>query len=341
MSLVKDGPFAGAMTGIEYECLQAVGSNLGIGDLKAVIKLIDVADRSGMDAMSMGVTISWAMETFERGIFTKEDFKCEKFPEGFEPYFGAEEEAVAIAEMIYKREGIGELLSKGTRIASEITDKERGTHTYQWAMNVKGLETPGYDARALKTFSVGLAAGTRGACHNRSAAYDPDIKGSDPDLKIKVDRFTVDETRGRVARSAEEYAAVYDTLPLCKFIRRSFTGKADRAGAWPAIAKLINATTGWEFDFDDVELIGERAHTIKKAFNIREGWTEKDDYLPYRWTHEAFKEGASKDTFVTEEELAYLKKIYYEAKGWTEEGLIPKDKLIALGMEDVAEEIGV
>ena len=341
MSLVKDGPFAGAMTGIEYECLQAVGSNLGIKSLKAVIKLIHTADSSGMDAMSMGVTISWAMESFERGVFTKEDFKCEKYPDGFEPYFGAEEEAVAIAELIAKREGIGDLLSKGTRIASEITDKQRGTQSYQWAMQIKGLENPGYDARALKTFAVGLAAGTRGGCHNRSAAYDPDIKGSDPDLKITVDRFTVDENRGKVARSTEEYAAVYDTLPLCKFIRRSFTGKADRAGAWPAIAKLINATTGWNFTYDDVELIGERAHTIKKAFNIREGWTEQDDHLPYRWLHEAFKEGASKDTFVTDDELKYLKKLYYEAKGWTKDGFIPKEKLITLGMEDIAEEIGV
>ena len=118
-------------------------------------------------------------------------------------------------------------------------------------------------------------------------------------------------------------------------------GKQTELGAWPAIAKLINATTGWDFTYDDVELIGERAHTIKKAFNIREGWTEQDDHLPYRWQHEAFKEGASKDTFVTDDELKYLKKLYYEAKGWTEDGFIPKEKLIALGMEDIAEEIGV
>ncbi|MBN1873572.1 MAG: hypothetical protein JXA33_05020, partial [Anaerolineae bacterium] len=183
-------------------------------------------------------------------------------------------------------------------------------------------------------FSVGLAAGTRGGCHNRSAAYDPDIQG-------EVDRFSVDETRGRVAAETEEYAAVYDTLPLCKFIRRCFTGKADRAGAWPAIAALINATTGWNFDYDAVDLIGVRAHTIKKAFNIREGWTRSDDHLPYRWHHEPMKEGASAGHVVTEEELEYLKDLYYAAKGWTPEGLIPKAKLIELGMEDVAEEIGV
>jgi len=236
--------------------------------------------------------------------------------------------------MMSEKEGIGELLSEGTKRASAYIDKTRDTETYKWAMNIKGLETPGYDARALKTFAVGLAAGTRGACHNRSAAYDPDIKG-------QTNRFTVDETRGEVASRSEEYAAVYDTLPLCKFIRRCFTGKADRAGAWPAIAKLINATTGWNYDYDDVDLIGVRAHTLKKAFNIREGWTEKDDDLPYRWKHDPMTIGPSAGHVVTDEELEYLKKIYYKAKGWTEEGLIPKQLLIDLGMDDVAEEIGV
>ena len=334
MSLVKKGPFAGAMTGIEYECLQAVSSNCGIGDMTAAIRLVDVADRTGMDAMSMGVTISFAMECYERGVLKKEDFKCEAAPDGIELNFGNGAGAVILAKMMSEKEGIGEILSEGTKRASAYLDETHGAETYKWAMNIKGLETPGYDARALKTFAVGLAAGTRGGCHNRSAAYDPDIKG-------QTNRFTVDETRGLVASRSEEYAAVYDTLPLCKFIRRCFTGKADRAGAWPAIAKLINATTGWDYDYDDVDLIGVRAHTLKKAFNIREGWTEKDDDLPYRWKHDPMTKGPSAGHVVTDEELAYLKKIYYEAKGWTEEGLIPKKLLIDLGMDDVAEEVGV
>ncbi|MFP4344573.1 MAG: aldehyde ferredoxin oxidoreductase family protein [Anaerolineales bacterium] len=334
MSVAKTGPWKGAMTGIEYECLFANGPNLGINDMNAVIKLIDIADEGGMDAMSSGVTLSWTMESFERGVLTKEDFKCARFPEGFEPTFGNAEAAVALAEMIRDREGLGDLLAEGTRIASRRIDEERGTESYKWAMNTKGLEAPGYDPRGLKTFAVGLAVGTRGGCHNRTAAYDPDIKGW-------VDRFSVDETRGELAKSTEEYAAVYDTLPLCKFIRRCFTGKADREGAWPAIAALINATTGWEFDYDDVDLIGERAHTIKKAFNIREGWTREDDDLPYRWKHDPMTKGPSAGYVVTDEELEYLKALYYEAKGWTKEGLIPKEKLIELGMDDVAEEIGV
>lgn len=334
MSVVRDGPYEGAMTGIEYECLFAMSSNCGISDMRAAIKMISICDENGMDAMSGGVTVSWTMESFERGVFKKEDFKCKKYPEGFEPNFGNGEAGVTLLEMIRDREGIGDRLALGTKRASAITDKERGSETYKWAMNSKGLEAPGYDARGLKTFAVGLAAGTRGGCHNRSAAYDADIKGD-------VDRFTIDNTRGEVAKEAEEYAAVYDTLPLCKFIRRCFTGKADRSGAWPTIASLINATTGWEFGYDDIDLIGARAHTIKKAFNIREGWKRSDDDLPYRWKHDPMTKGASAGHVVSEEELVQLLDMYYEAKGWTKEGLIPKEQLVSLGMPDVAEAIGV
>ena len=334
MSVVKSGPYAGAMTGIEYECLFAVGPNCGISEMDAVIKMIEVADRGGMDAMSTGVTISWTMECFEKGVFKKEDFKCKKYPDGFEPYFGNGEAGITLAEMIRDREGIGKLLSEGTRVASKTIDAERGTESWKWAMNVKGLECPGYDARGLKTFSLGSAVGTRGGCHNRSAAYDPDIQG-------EVDRFKVDDKRGALAKDTEEYAAVYDTLPLCKFIRRCFTGKADRAGAWPTLVKLINATTGWDFKYEDMDLMGERAVTIKKAFNIREGWKRSDDDLPYRWKNDPMTKGPSAGYVTSDEELEYMKDTYYAAKGWTRDGLIPKSKLIELGMPDVAEQIGV
>jgi aldehyde:ferredoxin oxidoreductase len=334
MCRATDGPYSGAMSGVEYESLYALAPNCGISDPQAAIKLVEICDRGGMDTMSAGVTLSWAIETFERGIFTAKDLKTDRDPEGFELGFGRVNEVIRLLEMIRDREGLGDLLSRGTRKASATVDAERGTETFKWAMNVKGLELPGYDARALKTFALGLAVGTRGACHNRTAAYDPDISGD-------VDRFSVDETRGELAKDTEEYAAVYDTLPLCKFIRRCFTGQADRAGSWPAIARLINATTGWDYTEKDIDLIGERAHTIKKAFNIREGWKREDDHLPYRWQYEPMEEGPSAGSVVTAEELEYLKNLYYKAKGWTEDGLIPKQKLTELGMDDVAEEIGV
>ena len=131
------------MTGIEYECLFANGPNLGINDINAAIKLIYVADNSGMDAMSMGITISWAMESFEkRASFKKEDFKCKKYPDGFELTFGNGEAAVTTAEMIRDQVRVlAKLLSEGTRIASRTIDEERGSETYKWAMNSKGSGT--------------------------------------------------------------------------------------------------------------------------------------------------------------------------------------------------------
>jgi len=318
---LKDGPYKGALTGIDYECLFANSSCCGISDIRAAIKMIDIEDESGMDAMSSGVTIAFALECYERGVLKKEDFKCKKYPDGFEANFGNAEAGVTLAELIRDKEGIGALLSDGTRIASRTLDKERGTESYKWAMNVKGLECPGYDARGLKTFALGAAVGPRGGCHNRSAAYDVDITG-------ETDRFKVDEKHGEYARESEEYAAVYDTLPLCKFIRRCFTGKADRSGAWPSIAALINATTGWNYEYKDIDLIGERAFTIKKAFNIREGWTRKEDDLNWRWKHEPMTKGASAGYIVTDEELEEMKNQYYKAKGWNNDGMIPKSKLI-------------
>jgi len=155
MSLVKDGPYKGALTGIDYECLFANSSCCGISDIRAAIKMIDIEDESGMDAMSSGVTIAFALECYERGVLKKEDFKCKKYPDGFEANFGNAEAGVTLAELIRDKEGIGALLSDGTRIASRTLDKERGTESYKWAMNVKGLECPGYDARGLKTFAFG------------------------------------------------------------------------------------------------------------------------------------------------------------------------------------------
>ena len=192
MSIVKTGPFAGAMTGVEYESLFANSSNLGISDMRAAIKLVTISDQDGMDSISMGVSIGYAMECYERGVLTDSDFASPSHPDGFSLRFGEGDSAVKLAEMIRDREGIGALLSEGVKIASETIDKEKGSESYKWAMHVKGLEPAGYDARSLKTFAAGLAVGTRGGCHNRSAAYDPDMKG-------ETNRFTVDDTRGKVA----------------------------------------------------------------------------------------------------------------------------------------------
>jgi len=315
---VKQGKFKGAMIGLDYEPLFALGPNCGIGNLPAIIKLVQLADEYGLDAMSAGVVVSWAMECYERGILTREDFG------GLEPNFGNEDVAIELLRMIAYREGIGDLLAEGVKRASERV----GQGSEHFAMHVKGLEMPGYDVRSLKTFAMGLAVAARGACHNRALSYELDIKG-------EVDRFTVERGRGRLAMEKENFACILDCLVLCKFLRNCFDEFEQE------VSEIYTMATGIPLTPEELAEVGERVINLKKAFNIREGWTMADDWLPPRVLHDPLPSGPGKGVYMTADELRLLIDDYYQAHGWTPEGLIPKSKLIALGLEDIAEEIGV
>ena len=315
---VKEGPYKGARTSVDYESLYALSSNCGVDYLPGAIEAISRCDRYGMDTMSTGVTVSWAMECFQRGVLTKEDFG------GLEPDWGNHEAVAELVRMIAYREGIGDLLAEGTKRAAAKV----GKGSDHWAINVKGLECSGHDLRGLKTFAAGASVCPRGPCHNRSLAYEPDTKG-------KVDRLTADETRGGLIKDTEEYAAVFDIVMLCKFLRGCFND------IYEEIPQLYTFTTGIEMTPDDLRQAAERTVTLKKAFNIREGWKKEDDWLPPRFLKDPIREGASKGSVVKPEELRMMIDTYYEARGWTSEGLIPKQKLVDLGLDDIAEEIGV
>ncbi len=315
---VKEGKYKGAMIGLDYEPLFAVGPNCGIGDMAAIIRLVQLCDEYGLDAMSTGVVISWAMECYERGILTKEDFG------GLEPYFGNDDAAVELVRRIAYREGIGDLLAEGVKRASERV----GKGSEHFAMHVKGLEMPGYDVRSLKTFALGIAVVARGADHNRALSYEVDIKG-------EVDRFKAEPGRGKLAMEKEDFACILDCLVLCKFLRNCFTDFERE------VAEIYTMATGIPLTPEELKQVGERVVNLKKAFNIREGWTMADDWLPPRVLEDPLPSGPGKGVRVTPEELRMLIQDYYAARGWTPEGLIPKSKLIALGLEDIAEEIGV
>lgn len=317
-SKVREGKYKGAIAGIDYEPLFALGPNCGLTSLPPIIKAMQMCDELGLDGMSAGVVVSWAMECYERGILTKEDFG------GLEPHFGNDEAELALLEQIAHREGIGDLLAEGVKRASERV----GQGSEHFAMHSKGLELPGYDPRGLKTFAMGLAVGTRGACHNRSLVYESDVKGV-------VDRLTAEPGRGKLARDAENFAAVLDCLVLCKFLRNCFND------FFPDVARLYTMTTGIEITPEELALVGERVWNLKKAFNIREGWTKADDWMPGRILDDPMPEGPSKGAHVPAAELRMMIDDYYAARGWTPEGLIPASKLVALGLEDIAAEIGV
>jgi aldehyde:ferredoxin oxidoreductase len=315
---VKSGDYAGARTSVDYESLYAVGPNCGVDSMEAIIAAIDRCDALGMDTMSTGVTIGWAMECFQRGILTKEDFG------GLEPTWGNHQAVVELVKKIAAREGIGDLLAEGTKRASAKV----GKGSEHFAMQVKGLEACGYDVRGFQTFALGCAVGTRGPCHNRSLAYEPDAKGS-------VDRLTGGPERGAMAMEGENFAGVLDIVMLCKFIRNCFKDM------WVEIPQLYTYATGIPLTAAELKLVSERSWNLKKAFNIREGWTKEDDWLPARWLEDPVPSGATKGVYVHADILRTMIQAYYQAREWTPEGMIPKSKLIALGLEDIAEDVGV
>jgi len=181
-------------------------------------------------------------------------------------------------------------------------------------MHVKGLELPGYEPRSLKTMALGLAVSPRGACHNRSGAYEADFSGA-------VDRLRADPERGSLVAESEDFAAVLDSLIVCKFLRKCFTDFYGES------AELLGKVIGWNFSGAELRRAGERIHTMKKLFNVREGWRSEDDWLPERLLSETLPSGVAQGVGLTSDELRGMIQGYYRARGWDEAGLVPEEKL--------------
>ena len=189
-------------------------------------------------------------------------------------------------------------------------------------MHGKGLEMPGYEPRSLKTMALGLAVSTRGACHNRSSAYEADFSS-------KVDRFTADEGRGRITADGEDFSAVLDSLIWCKFLRKAFDDLYSES------SEIYERVTGWPMTAEELRTSGERVNNLKKLFNIREGWTRDDDTLPARVLEEVLPTGVAQGVGLSRDDLDMMIAGYYRARGWTEDGLIPEGKLRELGLTEL------
>lgn len=302
---------------MEYESLFALGPLCGVSDPDVVIQAAAICDDLGMDTISAGATVAWAMECFERGILTVEDTG------GVDLRFGNGDALLQTLEDIANRRGIGNLLAEGSRAAAVMV----GQGSEAWAMQVKGLEMPGYEPRSLKTMALGLATTPRGACHNRSSAYEADFSD-------RVDRLAVDDTRGRIAVDSEDFEAVLDSLIWCKFLRKAFGDFYEES------ARVYSMVTGWEMTAEDLRRCGERISNLKKLFNLREGWTRADDTLPQRTLEEPLPTGVAAGVGLTREELDFMIAGYYQARGWTVDGMIPEDKLAELGLLDLAATVG-
>jgi len=290
---------------MEYETLFALGPLCGLEDPEAVLEAARLCDEYGLDSISTGGTLAWAMECVEQGLL----------PEAGDLRFGAAEAVLAAIPAIAERRGAGALLAEGSRRAALAL----GHGSLHWAMQVKGLELPGYEPRSLKTMALGLAVSPRGACHNRSGAYEADFSGA-------VDRLSAEPGRGALVAASEDFAAAQDSLIVCKFLRRCFNDFYGEA------ADLLAKVTGWDYTADELRRAAERIHTLKRWFNQREGWRPEDDGLPPRVLTESLATGVARGTRLTAGELQAMIRDYYDARRWDESGRIPEARLKELGL---------
>ena len=311
--VVPEGPYKGTMTRMEYEPLWAMGPYCGVDRLDAIIKGMDLSNYYGVDSISVGVVVGFAMDCYEKGILTEKDL------DGIDARFGNQEALVQLIEKISKREGVGDILAEGVKIAGE----KIGKGAEKLAQHIKGVEVTGYDLRCLKTAALGFAVSFRGADHNRHGAYGFDVKG-------KVNRLIVEKGRGKMVKDMEDQYTIVDSLVVCKFSRGTYyKGLED-------MAKLYSLVTGFEVTPEEMRLAGERINNIARLFNVREGLGRKDDTLPYKVMHLPVPdEGPSKGAYVSQKELDFLLDDYYEARGWNKEGVPTIEKLKELSMDDL------
>ena len=298
---------AGEEQRLEYETLFALGPLCGIKEPEVVLQAAHLCDLYGLDTISTGGTLAWAMECAEKG--------CLPEAQKLGLRFGRADALLAAIPMIANRSGLGALLAEGSRSAA----LQVGNEAMYWAMHVKGLEMPGYEPRSLKTMALGLAVSPRGACHNRSGAYEADFSG-------EVNRLSADAGRGVLVVDSEDFAAVLDSLIVCKFLRKCFSDFYAEA------AELLGKVTGWPCSPVELRLIGQRIHNLKKLFNVREGWRPEDDWLPPRLLSETLPTGVAQGVGLSAAELREMIQGYYQAREWDENGFIPERKLKELGL---------
>jgi aldehyde:ferredoxin oxidoreductase len=281
---------------LEYESLFALGPLCGIADRDIVLRAARLCDRLGMDTISTGATIAFAMECTERGLLPADG-----------PRFGDGDMLLSLLPRIARREPeLGDLLAEGSRRAAE----KIGGDAPDFAPHVKGLELPGYEPRALQTMALGFAVGSRGADHNRSGAYEIDFSP-------RGDRLHGSPAAAALAVETEDRAALIDSLILCKFLRGVFTD------LYAESAAMLRRVTGWDVTADELRTVARRIVAMKKLYNQREGWTAAEDTLPKRFLREGLPVGAGAEAALPRERLAAMIAAYYAARGWDTDGRVP------------------
>lgn len=323
-------PFYG---GPEYETLAALGSDCGVSDLVSVAKANELCNKYGLDTISTGATIAFAMECYENGIIAKEDTK------GIQLNFGNADAMVKMVEQIAKREGMGDILAEGTKRAAE----RFGKGAEKFAIQVKGEEMGMHDGRVKGMVGFGYAVSPIGADHV-VVEHDTDFDFNAPDIFVEQMKSLgllkrckttgMDYQKLRMFRYLQFHFSFMDSLCLCVLAFapvRTFT--------MAHLVDIASAVTGWEMSLWEIMKLGERRINMFRAFNIREGFTPDDDWLPQR-IFEPIKTGPREGARYDPDELKTMRKLYYKIMNWDPETSIPtKAKLIDLDLPWIIDEL--
>jgi aldehyde:ferredoxin oxidoreductase len=309
MSVVLEGPFAGTVVeGPEYETLWSFGANCGIDRIDAIAAANMVCDMYGMDTISAGNTVGFAMECFERGLIKREE------ADGMELRFGNYEVLPELLRKMAFREGFGSLLCDGVREAS----KKIGRGSEKFAIHVKGLELPAYDPRGAWGMGLAYATSCRGACHLKAWTIGVEV------FQAKYDRFSA-EGKAKLVCDLQNMRAAVDSIGVCVI--------ASRVIGTEEMAQIMGVVTGWNFSKSSIEKTGERIYNLERMLAVRDGISRRDDDLPPRLLTEAMSRGPCRGILLGRKNLERMLDEYYEARGWGQEGVPGEGKLEELGIK--------
>jgi aldehyde:ferredoxin oxidoreductase len=318
---VESGPYKCEGEGPEYETLGCLGSNCGINDIEVIAKANDLCNTYGMDTISCGGTIAFAMECYEKGLITKQDTG------GIELRFGNGAALIETIEKISKRTGIGNVLAEGSKRAAEAI----GKGAEQFAIQVKGMELSATDPRAFQGGGLHFATTVTGGRHGEGLTLGVEQGFGAPDLGLPggMNRFET-TGRGELAKVMQDWFQVFNAMGYCWFNYCDYKSRDVQLHVYAAV-------TGLSMTVKDSLKIGERIFNLKKAFNVRHGSTVRDDRLPERFLKEPKKKGGCAGVVVKLDEMLPQ---YYAARGWDPKLSMPtKERLIELDLKDVAEDL--
>jgi aldehyde:ferredoxin oxidoreductase len=308
LTRAAEGPYEGITTeGPEYETFWAFGAQCGNSSIDAIIAADRMCDQLGLDTISTGNIIGFAMECMERGLLKQEEL------DGLDLRFGNHSAMVEMIRRIGYREGIGDILAEGVRRAADLI----GKGSQNFVMHVKGLELAGYDPRGAKGMGIEYATSPRGGCHERGLV-SRETFGVAP----FIDPLSK-EGKGAVVKAVQDVTAVLDSLGVCVFPpHNDGMDMMDIAG-------LLSFVLGKSITPEELMEAGDRIWNLERLFNTREGFTREDDALPARLLKEPMPEGPAKGHVV---ELDQLLNDYYLTRQWDNNGIPTPEVLDKLGL---------